>query len=223
MIIFMVGDGFAGKTSLWHWHEFGIPYPLYTPTLFEWYDISVPVNGKVYSVQLWESSGQEDHGRVRPFNYQGVDATIVMFSVVDWVSFVNIKEKWISEVRHHCPNTPVFLVGNKIDLRNDPETLEFLKKCKERPITTKDGELLGKEINAVKYMECSSITGAGVSDVFEEIVWWWENNSRLLQLKNILKKSKKTKKRKSCVLLSNHFGDVIDPPVVQYPASYMIK
>ncbi len=36
-------------------------------------------------------------------------------------SFLNIREKWAPEVKYHCPNTPVMLVGMKSDLRaSDP-------------------------------------------------------------------------------------------------------
>ena len=30
------------------------------------------------------------------------------------------------EVSHHCPNTPIILVGTKADLREDRDTLERL-------------------------------------------------------------------------------------------------
>ena len=35
--------------------------------------------------------------------------------------------QWYPEVRHHCPNTPIILVGTKLDLRDDKETIEKLK------------------------------------------------------------------------------------------------
>ena len=38
-------------------------------------------------------------------------------------------------MRHHCPNTPIILVGTKLDLRDDKETLEKLNDKKLKPIT----------------------------------------------------------------------------------------
>jgi len=38
-------------------------------------------------------------------------------------------------VRHHCPSTPIILVGTKLDLREDKETIEKLKDKKLAPIT----------------------------------------------------------------------------------------
>lgn len=43
----------------------------------------------------------------------------------------NIPEKWNPEVKHFCPNVPVILVGNKIDLRNDEHTRRELAKRKQ--------------------------------------------------------------------------------------------
>lgn len=43
--------------------------------------------------------------------------------------------QWYPEVRHHCPNTPIILVGTKLDLRDDRTTIEKLKEKKLTPIT----------------------------------------------------------------------------------------
>ncbi len=36
---------------------------------------------------------------------------------------------------HHCPNTPIILVGTKLDLRDDKETIDKLKEKRLAPIT----------------------------------------------------------------------------------------
>ena len=43
--------------------------------------------------------------------------------------------QWYPEVSHHCPNTPIILVGTKLDLRDDKETLEKLREKRLAPIT----------------------------------------------------------------------------------------
>ena len=58
------------------------------------------------------------------------------------------------EVAHHCPNTPLVLVGTK-DLRDDKETVTSLQDKKLSPILTVQGNKLKKDIGAVKYVECS--------------------------------------------------------------------
>ena len=42
---------------------------------------------------------------------------IVCFSIDSRISLQNAKNKWIPELRQHCPNTPIILTGTKSDLR----------------------------------------------------------------------------------------------------------
>uniref|UniRef100_A0A8C3I2A5 Rho-related GTP-binding protein RhoG n=1 Tax=Chrysemys picta bellii TaxID=8478 RepID=A0A8C3I2A5_CHRPI len=80
------------------------------------------------------------------------------------------KKGWYPEVRHHCPNTPIILVGTKLDLRDDKDTIEKLKEKKLTPITYPQGLAMAKEIGAVKYLECSALTQRGLKTVFDEAI-----------------------------------------------------
>ena len=66
--------------------------------------------------------------------------------------------QWHPEISHHCPNTPVILVGTKLDLRDDKETIEKLEEKRLAPITHAQGTEMMEEIGAVKYLECSALT-----------------------------------------------------------------
>jgi GTPase SAR1 family protein len=63
-----------------------------------------------------------------------------------------VRAKWYPEVSHHCPSTPIILVGTKLDLRDDRETLEKLREKKMSPISFPQGLGMMKEINAIKYL-----------------------------------------------------------------------
>jgi Ras-related C3 botulinum toxin substrate 1 len=54
---------------------------------------------------------------------------------VNPASFENVRAKWYPEVRHHCPSTPIILVGTKLDLRDDKNTIDKLRDKKLQPIT----------------------------------------------------------------------------------------
>ena len=68
-------------------------------------------------IELWDTAGQEDYDRLRPLSYPDADVILVCFSIDSSDSFRNITDKWVPEVNHFCPNVPVILVGNKMDLR----------------------------------------------------------------------------------------------------------
>ena len=71
---------------------------------------------------------------------------------------------------HHCPDTPLVLVGTKKDLRDDKETVTSLQDKKLSPISTVQGNKLKKDIGAVKYVECSALTQEGLKTVFDEAI-----------------------------------------------------
>merc|ERR1712080_24230 len=71
-------------------------------------------------------------------------------------SLENIPEKWTPEVKHFCPNVPIILVGNKKDLRNDPNTIKELGKMKQEPVKPEEGRAMAEKINAFAYLECSA-------------------------------------------------------------------
>ena len=73
-------------------------------------------------------------------------------------SFENVRAKWVLEARHHCPQVPIILVGTKLDLREDKETIDKLKEKRLAPITYPQGLAMAKDVGAVKYLECSALT-----------------------------------------------------------------
>ena len=87
---------------------------------------------------------------------------LICFSIISPASFENVRAKWYPEVSHHCPNTPVVLVGTKLDLRDDQDTNDLLAKKNLQPLTYAQGLQMAKEINAVKYLECSALTQKGL-------------------------------------------------------------
>ena len=71
---------------------------------------------------------------------------------------------------HHCPNIPIVLIGTKSDLREDIETVTKLKEKRLYPISYPEGLQMMKDISAVRYVECSSLTQKGLKEVFDEAI-----------------------------------------------------
>ena len=96
---------------------------------------------------------------------RGIDVFMLVFSVVDFDSYLSIEKKWIAELqklKHYNPKIPIVLVGNKTDLRTNELG---------RHISTEMGERLAREINSAIYLECSTSNAQQVERVFEETAW----------------------------------------------------
>ena len=73
-------------------------------------------------------------------------------------------------MKHHAPNTPTFLVGTQLDLRNDEKVLERLKSRMQCPVTTAQALETKDAIGALRYIECSSLTRENLENLFNEVV-----------------------------------------------------
>ena len=55
-------------------------------------------NGEVYTLLLFDTAGQEDFDRLRPFSYPRSDVVLICYSVVSAASRQNVLERWVPEV-----------------------------------------------------------------------------------------------------------------------------
>lgn len=185
----IVGDGAVGKTCMLYSYATNSFPQSYVPTIFDNYAVNVIVNGNNYVLGLFDTAGQEDYDRLRSLAYYATDIFLLCFAVTNPSSFENIKEKWYPEVTHFNPNTPCILVGTQSDRRNDPSTLNYLAKLKQRPVPQETAIQFARGLHGCQgYCECSALTQHGLKDVFDEAILAFLN-------------PKQEKKKKSCKFL----------------------
>jgi cell division control protein 42 len=143
----------------------------YMPTVFDIYSATIECGKGVLTLDLWEVSTSEDYSRLRPLLYPQTDIFLFCFSVDCQSSLASIRSKWAPEVTHFmpemCPKATLVLVATKVDLRDDPSTIEKMRVKQRAPVTREEGIALAKELGVDAFCETSSLTGEGIAALFK--------------------------------------------------------
>ena len=123
------------------------------------------VEGTPISLGLWDTAGQEEYNRLRPLSYPSTDCFLVAYSVDSKTSLKNVESTWVPELRRFCPDTPILLVGTKLDMRENHykyDNVEF--------VDDKDAEQVARDIGAAEHLTCSALTEKNLKKVFDTMV-----------------------------------------------------
>uniref|UniRef100_A0A0M3KFH2 Ras-like GTP-binding protein RhoL (inferred by orthology to a D. melanogaster protein) n=1 Tax=Anisakis simplex TaxID=6269 RepID=A0A0M3KFH2_ANISI len=104
----------------------------YTATVLENWAVSVTIDQRQYTVNLFDTAGQaskcltinekdrflqEDYAHLRCLSYPQTDVFLMCFSLVDPKTLESCRVVWLPEIRKYVGNqTPIVLVGTKEDL-----------------------------------------------------------------------------------------------------------
>jgi len=119
--VVLLGEATVGKTSLLRRYTENIFDEEYKQTLgttFATKDIDVKDSeGSVRSVKLsvWDMGGQSTYRELRRQYMKGSSAAIIVYDVTKPESFMAMNN-WFESFREVCPDSPIFLCANKIDL-----------------------------------------------------------------------------------------------------------
>lgn len=163
----VLGFNWVGKTTLLIRYKRKQLPESYTPTVV---DTDPPeeivINNKLWSMSVWDTFGSEEHIRLRPLFFPESSVFLICFDVSSRERFEYAESQFVTEVKHHSPRVPIVLLGTKIDLRYDEIVQQQLRDKNKSMVSEAEGHALAKKIGAVKYVECSAVSGQNVDEVF---------------------------------------------------------
>ncbi|KAL9647913.1 hypothetical protein ABK040_008184 [Willaertia magna] len=165
--IVIVGDGAVGKTNFLLSGVNHIFPEDYNPTVVDNFTSETTYKDKTVGLVLWDTAGQEDFDELRPLSYPDTHVFLLGVDISNPTSLENIEHKWIKEVRHYCPTTPVVLVALKGDLRKDEQRKKDLAQKGIELITEEQLKTVQQRIGAVCVRETSAKLHQGIEEVFQ--------------------------------------------------------
>lgn len=164
--VIVVGNGAVGKTSMINRFCNGVFGDQYKKTLgvdfSEKRDYHVESIDEVMTMHVWDTAGQEEYDAVTAQYYRGADACVLAFSTTDDKSFKDLR-KWKAKVEDHCPNLPMVIMQNKIDL------------LATAAVTKEEVEALAGELK-LKLYRTSVKDNTNVSEVFDGLAELYHKN-----------------------------------------------
>lgn len=155
--IVMNGPAGGGKTSFLARAVTGEFQVNYVPTMvdaFTWTERSDKYQQDVH-LGIYDTFGRSDYDRLRPLIYPQTDLMVFCFDVMSRSMFESMFDKYLPEVNHHIPGTPIVLLGLKADLRDDPSALAKLAEHNVEIPTRKEIESRARKFN-MQYFETSA-------------------------------------------------------------------
>jgi hypothetical protein len=119
-------------------------------------DEHVPVKNGTFNCKLCVSKCSE----ANQLNHFVCDIIVICFSVIDEVSYEDVRNVWIKRIKQVHPDKPYLVVGTQTDKREESGIRNFQVKYKQ-------GLKLSQEIGAVAYFECSFLDAESVEIIFE--------------------------------------------------------
>ena len=162
--IILVGDTNVGKTSIfkrYYKNEFKASKNATIGVEFEAKEFKY--KGQKYSIQIFDTAGQERFRSLTESYFHLGDGAFVVFDLTNKNSLISISG-WIKNVIEKKPSVKMIILGNKDDL-------------KDRQIEEYEINEILEENNISKYIRVSAKNGTNIEKAFEEMIDLFENNN----------------------------------------------
>ncbi|KAF8561035.1 hypothetical protein P879_04938 [Paragonimus westermani] len=160
--IILIGDTGVGKSSFMHQFCDGVFYPRLRATVgVDFRTRNLRLDRTVYSIQLWDTAGQEKYRSIVRTYFRKVDGVIIMYDVTAPSTFRNVRS-WMEQLSESSNGSkvPVIIVGNKIDLRSDTGSPSY--------VSTEMGIKLAESYKA-SFIETSVCTALNVDEAVRQL------------------------------------------------------
>ena len=103
----VVGDGAVGKTAMMLSYMTSTIPTQYQPTVVDTFSVNITVEEEEYTLELFDTAGQEDFETLRRLAYRDCDILVIVFSRVHKDSLDNVRTKWIKDKKQHMDKAKV--------------------------------------------------------------------------------------------------------------------
>lgn len=181
--VVLLGDSRVGKTSLLCRQLHGFQPPSQTPTIgCHCSELSMDVDGKTVTLQVWDTAGQEMYRALVPVYLRGADVALIIYDITDMDSFQNLSQ-WFEQLADTVPQEiPVFIIGNKIDLN------------RQQMIDDEQAKSFANRHHA-RFTKTSAVTGEGVEELFKAVA---KELAHLKPIERAIKQTEKTNRGGCC-------------------------
>ena len=142
----IIGDSGVGKTNLLLRYVGESFSENYIATLgIDFKMKNIIYNDVKIALQIWDTAGQERFRSITKSFLKGTDGIIFMYDISKKDSFLNLKN-WIAEIDNSkLPDVKFVICGNKIDLEENREVTEEMKKKLSKEFETDIIEISAKK------------------------------------------------------------------------------
>ena len=142
----ILGDSGVGKTNLLLRYVGESFSENYIATLgIDFKMKNIIYNDVKIALQIWDTAGQERFRSITKSFLKGTDGIIFMYDISKKDSFLNLKN-WIAEIDNSkLPDVKFIICGNKIDLEENREVTEEMKKKLSKEFETDIIEISAKK------------------------------------------------------------------------------
>ena len=191
--VIIIGDSAVGKTTLSYMATKGLFLEKSKATIgFDIFNYVAKINDVIIKLQIWDTCGLEEFNSCTTSLYKDASLAIIVYSITNHNSFDNVPS-WVNLVKKHaCPETFIFLVGNKLDLED------------ERQVSKEKGKQIKEENNFEFFIETSAKDNLFVQELFQEGIIDLYENYKLYQNVGEDKKEDLTQKKKTVLDKNNH-------------------